>query len=487
MQMQISLSGNVRDTSLARILVSLNRNRKTGTLSVRTPAFVKKVYLNTGDVVFASSTYEDDRLGEMLLKANKITVEQYDKSVEILKSSRKRQGAILVELGFITPKELFWGVKYQVKEIIYSMFQIEDGEYLFEEGNIPTGEVITLKMSMGNLIYEGIGRIENWTRIRNELPDTESVLTLSDDPLSLFRNIELTPQDKRILSMIAGKKTLADIIENSLMGSFEVMKITYVLYSLGMVREAEPEQTGAAAGAKKEGGNEAGVSVSDVLQPASGEEGSFLGRVNSLYARLADMDAYELLEVDRNADEETVRKNYYRLAKEFHPDRYFTITDESAKSKLAAVFDAITKAHESLKGEEEGEEISRPASLAAKDRADKKAEDKFEKGVGEFKKGNFRAAIDSFNGAAGLMPGNSRYWSYLSLACSRVEGRLRDAEEALLTAIRLEPSNADYLANLGLIYLKAAEKKKARSSFEKALRIDPGNEKARKGLVHTGK
>jgi predicted negative regulator of RcsB-dependent stress response len=486
MQMEISLSGNVRDTSLARILVSLNRNRKTGTLSVRTPAFVKKVYLNTGDVVFASSTYEDDRLGEMLLKANKITVEQYDKSVEILKSSRKRQGAILVELGFITPKELFWGVKYQVKEIIYSMFQIEDGEYVFEEGNIPTGEVITLKMSMGNLIYEGIGRIENWTRIRNELPDTESVLTLSDDPLSLFRNIELTPQDKKIISMIAAKKTLGDIIENSLMGSFEVLKITYVLYSLGMVKEAEPEQPGA-AGAKKEGGSEVGVSVNDVLQPPSGEEASFLGRINSLYARLADMDPYELLEVDRNAEGETVRKNYYRLAKEFHPDRYFTITDESVKSKLAAVFDAVSKAYESLKEDEEGEEIHRPPSVAAEDKSDRKAEGQFERGVGEFKKGNFRAAIDNFKQAAGLMPGNSRYWSYLSLACSRVAGRLRDAEEALLTAITLEPTNADYHANLGLIYLKAAEKKKARSSFEKALRIDPGNEKARKGLVHTGK
>ena len=110
--MEIPLSGNLRDTSLARILVYLNRNRKTGTLSVNTPVFTKKMFLNTGDVIFASSTYEDDRLGEMLLKANKITVEQYDKSVEILKASKKRQGAILVELGFITPKELFWGVKY---------------------------------------------------------------------------------------------------------------------------------------------------------------------------------------------------------------------------------------------------------------------------------------------------------------------------------------------------------------------------------------
>ncbi len=112
----------------------------------------------------------------MLIKAGKITMEQYDKSVELLKQTRKRQGAILVELGYITPKDLFWGVKFQVKEIIYSLFQLEEAEYEFIEDEIPQNEVITLKMSMGNLIYEGVRRIDNWTRIRKEMPDTETIL-----------------------------------------------------------------------------------------------------------------------------------------------------------------------------------------------------------------------------------------------------------------------------------------------------------------------
>ena len=84
-----------------------------------------------------------------------------------------------MELGYLTPKDLFWGVKYQVKEIIYSLFQLEDGECEFIEGDVPTDEVITLKMSMGNLIHEGVKRIDNWTRIRREMPDTGIALTLS--------------------------------------------------------------------------------------------------------------------------------------------------------------------------------------------------------------------------------------------------------------------------------------------------------------------
>jgi hypothetical protein len=124
--MEISPAGNIKDFSLSNVLAYLNRNRKTGTLIIKTPVFTKKIYLIKGDAIFASSTYEDDRLGEMLIKAGKITMEQYDASVEILKKTGKRQGAILIELGYLTPKDLFWGVKYQVKEIIYSLFQLED-------------------------------------------------------------------------------------------------------------------------------------------------------------------------------------------------------------------------------------------------------------------------------------------------------------------------------------------------------------------------
>jgi hypothetical protein len=65
---------------------------------------MKKAYLLKGDAIFASSTYEDDRLGEMLLKAGKITMEQFDTAVQILKKTNKRLGAILVELGYLMPR-----------------------------------------------------------------------------------------------------------------------------------------------------------------------------------------------------------------------------------------------------------------------------------------------------------------------------------------------------------------------------------------------
>jgi tetratricopeptide (TPR) repeat protein len=489
--MEIQLKGNTKDISLIKILVYLNRKRETGTLSLKTPAFTKKIYIYLGDAIFSSSTYEDDRLGEMLLKAGKITVEQYDKSVELLKSSNKRQGAILVELGYLTPKDLFWGVKYQVTEIIHSMFQIEDGEYEFKEGDIPTEEVITLKMSLGNLICDGVRKIDNWTIIRNEMPDTDSVLKLSRDPLILFQNIELSTQDKKMLSLIDGKKTIKEVIESSWIGSFEALKILYVLWSIEMIEQIPTIQDKVESDQDIKETADDVISLNDILEPLSEENESFLKKINSIYLNLESMSMTELLEVDKSSDIETIKKNYYRLAKEFHPDRSFTFTDNAIKTKLASIFDALTSAYNALKDEKSRKEYFKSSRTTKKVKDEKKgdetvkAEEQFRRGIAEMKKGNFWGAIDNFKWATKMMPKSAKAWNYLSLAYLKLPGKHKDAEEALLTAVKLEPFNADYYANLGLTYIKAGLNKRASSNFQKALKINPNNKKAKKGLEKT--
>src|SRR4030043_288624 len=350
--MEISLADNIKNFSLPKVLVYLNRNRKTGTLIIKTPMFTKKAYLVKGDAILSSSTYEDDRLGEMLIKAGKITMEQYDASVEILKKTGKRQGAILIELGYLTPKDLFWGVKYQVREIIYSLFQLEDAEYEFVEGEIPTQEVITLKMSMGNLIYEGVKRIDNWTRIKNELPNADFVLKLSNDPVTLFQDIELGQQDRKMLSIIDGVKTIKELISSSWIGSFEAMKILYVLWFIGVleVKEIEKEKV-----IERPEEVEEMVSPEDILQPVPEEEEDFRRGVDEIYLNLDSLSENALLGADGSSEGETIKKNYYRLAREFHPDRYFSSADPSIKDKLTAIFDAITRAYDTLKAEKKTE------------------------------------------------------------------------------------------------------------------------------------
>ena len=52
----------------------------------------------------------------------------------------------------------------------------------------------------------------------------------------------------------------------------------------------------------------------------------------------------------------------------------------------------------------------------------------------------------------------------------------------LQRAIRLEPFNADYMAEVGHIYLALGFIKRAQTSFEKAVKLSPLHKRAMQGI-----
>src|SRR5207237_2191539 len=157
--------GMLEESSLPAVLRPLLREKKTGPLRLVRGRVAKTLYLSDGRLIFATSTDPDDRLGEMLLRKGLISYRSLEESVRAIKAG-KRQGTLLVESGAIRSKDLIGGVTEQVQEIIYSVFQWEEGSFEFQEGDLPSREVIVLRMSTSDLIMEAVRRIDRWTRIR---------------------------------------------------------------------------------------------------------------------------------------------------------------------------------------------------------------------------------------------------------------------------------------------------------------------------------
>lgn len=147
--------GMVERCSIPDILNLLNIQKKTGVLVVRYDDVEKKIYMKDGEIVFASSTLKEERLGESLVRRGKITMAQLEEASREM-SEGKKLGRILVEKGWITPKELFYGVRAQVQEIIFNLFPLSKGYFYFLEGAFDHENVVRFNMSTQMLIMEGI-------------------------------------------------------------------------------------------------------------------------------------------------------------------------------------------------------------------------------------------------------------------------------------------------------------------------------------------
>jgi hypothetical protein len=71
-------------------------------------------------------------------------------------------------------------------------------------------------------------------------------------------------------------------------------------------------------------------------------------RIDEFVGALGTRDAFQLLDLDRNADERAVKRAYFKLSREFHPDRFFGKNLGEYKERLSRAFQAIKAAFELL-------------------------------------------------------------------------------------------------------------------------------------------
>ncbi|MBI4689433.1 MAG: DUF4388 domain-containing protein [Nitrospirae bacterium] len=221
----------LKDFKFPEILLSLGVAKKTGILHMKNWPAEKLIYVKNGNIFFASSNIEEDCLGIRLLTMGKITVTQYYESIRLLEKTGKRHGSVLVELGYLSQKELENAIKNQIEDIVFGIFGWEDGYFFFEEIPFNADEVVTLEEDTVSLIFNGIKRMDSFPQIRNAIPFS-TILTLSPGSQKIFKKIKFDAVEQKIIGMVDGKKTVLDIISNFQGNDLETLKFLYALNSI---------------------------------------------------------------------------------------------------------------------------------------------------------------------------------------------------------------------------------------------------------------
>jgi tetratricopeptide (TPR) repeat protein len=494
-------SGKLEFLTIAALLKDAFVRKFSGQLVVSADETVKKIFLKNGVVAFSSSNQVPDRLGKVLARRGVISQQQLDESSRQVQVSGRKQGTILVQMGALTSKELFQGLISQVREIVLSLFEWEEGRYEIREGFEEEEEIITLRINPADLILEGVGRVARRERFRSFWNPRNLGLSLHPSPPVLLEELNLPLEIKKLLSLLERNIPWGEI--PSLIGRDETdaVALLYALTVLEVVATSvrpAPTAPSPPRAAEREAGNapaKPAKTAPDEVGAESRDPETVLQRrkILELHGKLDQLSHYQILDLRPEATSNEIKRAYISKAKEFHPDCFFHSDHEDLEEATNVIFMKINEAYNVLyhpgrraEYDKRGVHPEVQPGRAETDRESRIAEEQCKKGIWLLNSGENWAAVEALRWAVNLNPQNPLAHTYLGVALTQTKKRLHEAEEHCKTAIALDYNNPQFYVHLGQVYKTGRLPQKARKQFEMALKLNPRHPQALKELERPG-
>jgi hypothetical protein len=238
---ELIIRGSLEEASLPELLRSICKNRESSILTFYSAEHQKSIYVNDGQIVFASSNNVDDRLGESLLRNGKVTLRNILDAVNEVRPG-KRLGSILCDHQAITPEELVEGVRRQILDIITSLFQMTSGRYELVLKKADTQEMILLNMSTEDIIFMGIKTITAWSRISKGIGSFASKWGPAIDSAKVLMSLSLSSEESHLHSLCEKSQfNTEDICSMSYLPNFETCRILWAFSMIGLAEFVDPE------------------------------------------------------------------------------------------------------------------------------------------------------------------------------------------------------------------------------------------------------
>ncbi|MCX5858992.1 MAG: DUF4388 domain-containing protein [Proteobacteria bacterium] len=231
---KVIFTGDLEGIGITDLFSILNMSQKTGALVLVSEKKYKSIFFRRGEIIFASSNQPEERLGNILYRTGKISQEQKEEAERAL-TGDKRFGTILLERRLITPKDLWWGVRYQMEEIIYSSFNFLKGFFFFLEGDLAEEDLVRFSFNTQKLLMEGFRRMDEWPLIYQLIPSRDTVLEIAAAP----GPGDLNPIMQKVLEIVDGRRKAGEIIRLSQLGEFNAFRILYQLAKAGLIKAQE--------------------------------------------------------------------------------------------------------------------------------------------------------------------------------------------------------------------------------------------------------
>jgi len=479
-------------------MADLATRRVTGSLVVTSDGVVREILFTNGEIRAARSQIEDEKLGMWLAARGKISED--DRALILLAQGGGDSpplGQLLVTRRYITREELEAELEELALAIVQRASAAPRTTVEFVDGG-GEGQLDTLpNVVTSQIILLAARAVTDIDSIRQVIGSPDQAVQLSGRLAYMLQDVELTPTEGFLISRLDAAKNVAGLVNLSSLPEAETYSTLYALMMSGSVIIGDG---GAADSAEEEPQAVASVRtppldsmLAEEIDPDQDDFSEQQLEERRLILKRADdvtrVDHYQALGLEPNAHPKEVVAAWERIEREYAPEtsRAHLRDMEAHLARIVErgreAFEVLSDARARKRYDDILLSIER-SGVIKKSEVDPKArlnlvEENLKRANELIKEDELYLAIQLLEQACAIQP---RPEELLKLAglLQRNPLWINRALACMRRAIEADPTYVDAWIELAEFWRRRNHMERQRKSLERALAVDPDNEKAKK-------
>ncbi len=410
--------GRIEEIPLPVLIVHILDEKLSGRLYIEEEDTKSWIYFDEGFPAGVFAPKSQDFLGTVLRELGYIDDAAFNQSLMMMAKTKRLQGELLVEDGKIDSEQLERALSLQLARKLARLFVVRAGAFRFAEDEELIPPMEPIRINTYALIYNGIKNSYHGENLKEGLQilvgRSCKVTGLFVERKELF---EFPPDDVADAELLREFRLPQVFVRATRSGPTSGMMMLLALLYCGMLEMEEVDFAVPIKGSQAPRAAPHKAAPARAGRPRQGAKkvsAELVKKINDKFEQIKSGDLWQVIEVEKDAGSEVVKKSFLTLAKVYHPDRVSGSGDEDLSHRMDLIFARINEAYQVLSDPNRRAEYDKKASTDTKSDQPRPEEARvqFQKAQVYLKKKDLTKAAEAVRWAADLDNSNGDYKAY---------------------------------------------------------------------------